>query len=292
LFVATSFGTVAARRRTDVWFEVKIQIDKGPPLDVYAYLNAVGAAFGFALGRRIILRGFEEVTAEKQSRCLIEGERGTTRQSVLSPLFKEIELAFDLEHFIGQAIEFFLTDLGKKVDHHLSLVRDVADNLFSTRQTLACIAVEGLVKLASVNADPGGPGFVPKDRDIVRKWLGEQRDVLSPRFIARLEGFLGALEHRQPAHVLKGWVTAGLLGISERHVKAWSESRNSGTHAAMMGKTPSREELQAQSDRHVLVLHLLNTIALQLMNYNGRCVDFSRPNWPIVQFSAAPRESL
>jgi hypothetical protein len=293
LVAQTRVGPVAARRRTEDWFEVKAIADNaGASSDVWAIVHAAASAFAFAFGRRVVPRGYEDVTLNVQTRFLAAFRRRTTAAGLLAPIGRNIEARAGLEHLIGRAIDYFLTPVGQRVVHHLSLCWDVADNWFSTRQAVVCIGLEGLLRIASPDPGHGDPGFTAADVEAARAWLRGNAGILSPRFAARLGGLLGTLSHRRPVDVLRDWAQRGILGVTSADIEAWNETRNAVAHARMVGPAPSRDELQSQTARFDRLQNLMNRIVLQLMGYDGPYVDYSTPGYQVVAFRTAPADAL
>src|SRR5439155_26381545 len=69
LLTEPSVGKVAARRRTDEWFEIRVHVNhESRDADTYAVLNAIARAFGFVLGHRVFARGHEDSTRSLASK--------------------------------------------------------------------------------------------------------------------------------------------------------------------------------------------------------------------------------
>jgi hypothetical protein len=295
LLARPGIGTVAARKRSDQWFEVKAVIEgEQPQADAATILTAVARAFGFVLGRRVFVRGHQELAEGKETRSLAVAAGGPTRGDLEAPIGGSsgplAAYTGGVENLLGLAIDFFLTERGESVARLLHLCWDSADNTWATRRAVAGIAVEGLLRIA---AGPGGdPGYTPGEMEAVRRWLSENPANLSPRFAARLQGLLGMMGNRRPVDVLRDWQGRGLLGVTAEDVEAWNLTRNPAAHARAVGPADSPAELQAQAARYHRVVNLMNRVVLQLMGYRGRHVDYSAPGWPEVEFPAAPAGSL
>jgi hypothetical protein len=218
--------------------------------------------------------------------------REATNDTLHSLLGRHRAYHAHVEALLGKAIDFFLTEQGECVAHHLYLCWDTADNAWATRFTVASICVEGLVRLAT-QADAGDAGgHTCEDVAAARQWLVANEATLSPRFVARIRGFLGTLNHQRPVDILRRWQRQGLLGVTAEEVAAWQELRNPGAHAGLVGPAADRDELQADATRFARVINLMNRVVLQLMGYRGLYVDYAQPGWPEVEFHAAPPGAL
>lgn len=289
LQASTSFGLVAARRRSDQWFEVQIVIEQVPPReDSIEILWAVARAFGFVLGRRLVIRGLENLVPERETRHLFGVEREPTRKSLPPPLGSGTAYRDHVEALLGRAIDFFITERGEQVARHLYLCWDTADNAFPTQLAVVGICVEALLRIASQNSKGTDSGYTDNDRAALEAWLGKTKDSLSERFVARLQGFIAALHHRRPVDILWEWQRNARLGVSAEDIDAWEKTRHPAAHGGLGGRIPERSELQLQLNRLYRVFNLMNRIVLELVGYRGQYVDYSKAGWPEADFPPAP----
>jgi len=80
-------GRIAARRRTDTWFEVKVIPRDNEPLgDAFTIRSAIARAFSFILGRRCAIRGHEEIDENAEIRRIDAGGEETTENSLPIPI--------------------------------------------------------------------------------------------------------------------------------------------------------------------------------------------------------------
>ncbi|HLJ92756.1 MAG TPA: hypothetical protein VKU02_06120 [Gemmataceae bacterium] len=292
LLTKTTLGPLAARARSDQWFEVRL-MHEGTQLSVGTaeILTAVSRAFGFVLGHRVFVLGYEGIFQDHQTRCLEVPNQEPTRNSLLAPLGTGCAYLGGVECVLGRAIDFFLTDQGERVAQHLYLCWDTADNALPTRLAVASICVEGLLRIASQSPNRGDPGYTQADRGAFERWLERNPDGLTARFIARLRGFFGMLGQKRPVDVLRDWQTRGLLSVTEEDIEAWENTRNPSAHAELIGPAADRTALQTRVSRFYRVMNLMNRIVLQLMGYRGVYVDYSQ-RWREIEFPAAPDGTL
>lgn len=285
----TSFGLVAARQRSDQWFEVQIAIDRTPPRgEGLEILWAVARAFGFILGRRLVIRGFEDLLPDLETRNLAFFDREPTKNSLPLPLGSGSAYRDHVEVLLGRAIDFFMTERGEQVARHLYLCWDTADDAFPTRLAVAGICVEALLRMAAEGSEDSDRGYTERDKAAIEEWLTANNASLSKRFVKRLRGFIGALDHRRPVDILWEWQRSGRLGVTAEDIYAWEKTRNPAAHGSLAGRAPERTELQLQLSRLYRVFNLMNRIVLELIGFEGQYVDYSKPNWPEGDFPPAP----
>jgi len=285
LEATTSAGRVVVRKRTDDWCEVVVYLSEAAVTrNAFDVLNAVGRAFSFVLGRRVHLRGYEDFTPETDIRYLYAAEIRPTRNGLYQPLGRSDVFRTSIEPLLGLAINFFLTERGTQVARHMHLCWDTADNDIQTQMSTASIVAEGLLLLATSRAQPPDPGFTPQDREAASRWLRENEQTLSPRFVARVRGLLGTLNHRRPIDVLQDWRQRSVLCVTQDDVEAWRELRNSTAHARLVEPGGNRQQFQTRLDYLRRVLNLLNRVVLMMMGYNGQYTDYSSPGWPDCAF--------
>jgi hypothetical protein len=296
LLAEAGFGSVGARQRSGQWFEVKVVIDR-PPLvtDASELQTAITRAFSFAFGRLLVSRGHVDPAPASETRQLLAHHRQPTRNHIPEPLGSSMSrpaYRANIERLLGTAIDFFLTDLGSRVAPHLVLCWDTADSDYRTRLAVVSICLEGLVHLASPDPRNHDPGHTPADREALHEWLMARQGPLSQRFYERVRGFLGTLDHRRPADILRSWERRGVLGITRADVEAWQETRNAAAHGTLIHWPTDRDELQSRVTRLNRVYNVINRVVLQLMCYRGRYIDYSGPGWPEADFPAAPPDEL
>jgi|ERR1051326_8025620 hypothetical protein len=293
LLTPSRIGEVAARKLSDDWFEARVTLDQSlSERDTFDVITAIARAFGFVLGKRILFRGYQEEVGDDESRYLVTINQETTRSRLAPPLGDQLEFMGSVEHLLGPAIDFFLTDLGRRVGHHLEMCWDTVDNTMATFLTVVSISLEGLVRLASGGSGPIDPGYAESDREAINAWLTAQAANLSPRFVQRMRGFLGALHHRRPVDVLHDWQRRGFLAVSSDDIESWEVIRHRAAHARLIQGRVPRDELQNRIDRLHRVTNLINRIVLHLIGYRGVYLDYSQPNWPPAEFPPAAATSV
>jgi hypothetical protein len=293
LMSTLSFGRLAARRQSELWFELKIAIETEPPAaDAIEIVIAAARAFSFLLGRRLSFRGYEDVTADYEARYLAARNRPVTLNELPQPLGQDNAYHEGIEGLLAQATEFFLTEDGRRVAGYLHLCWDTADNDITTRMAIASISLEGLLRMVSPDRRRDDESYTQADVGLVREWLNTSECRLSPRFIKRLEGFLDGLRHRRPVDILHGWQARGVLAVTRADLEAWENGRNPAAHGVLAWPAVDHEKRQALFSRFYRVLNLLNRVILQLMGFRGRYRDYAQPSWPEVDFPAALPEEL
>jgi hypothetical protein len=288
LLSTTQFGQVAARQRSEQWFEVRISIEGAQrSLDSLDILSAIRDAFSFLLGRRLLMRGFEHILPDREVRYLTASEGELTRSSLLMPLGSGSPYLDHVEALLGQAIDFFITAHGRTMAQHLALCWDTADNHLPTRLAVASICVEALLRLASQGGAGDDRGYTDADQAAITAWIAAQQSCLSPRFAARVRGFVAALNHKRPVDILWDWQRRGFLAVTADDIEAWESIRHPATHGGLAAGAPSQNQLQTRLNAFHRVLNLINRVALQLMGYEGVYVDYAQPGWPETHFPPA-----
>ncbi len=284
LVTAAKVGQIAARQRSDEWFEVRVLPQEGSPTcDPFAVRTAVARAFGFVLGRRCAVRGHEEINENKLTRRLDACERKTTKNTLLQPLGFQVEFLQNVERLLGQAIDFFLTDLGRQVANYLSLCWDTADNAHQTQLAISTICVEGLLRLAAETLGPAQPEVAQSDIVAFQDWLKTKPAEFTPEFLNRLGGLTGMFKSLSANEILRDWTNRGVLGVTKDDAKAWGETRHPAAHGRL-SVAQSQDEVQVRVTRHARVQNLLNRIVLQLIGYSGVYMDYSQPGFPPATF--------
>jgi hypothetical protein len=286
---------LAAFRRSGPWFEVQgvFRDEGGPPAE--DFLGAVRAAFSFALGRLVFLRGYE-VSGGGETRRVLWHPAGLPHHTpIVPPLGQELAFRANVEPFLQRAVPFFLTDLGAAVAQHLGLVWETSNNALQTRLAVASICSEGLIRRAAQAAGAAGAP-TENERASLDAWLtantAPNGATLSTQFVNRVRGSVTAMNNRRPQDILNDWRAGGLLGVTNEDVQAWRELRNPVAHGGMIEMEGDHPELQAVLNRLTRVLNLMNRITLQMIGYEGPYTDYSLAGWPTVAFPAAPPGSL
>jgi hypothetical protein len=250
-------GRVLARHRSDDWFEVQVLPNEGDPVrETNAISTSIARAFGFVLGRRCVIRGYEEVDETRVTRRLDIRYAKTTRNTLLQPLGSQLQLTDYVEPLLGLAIDFFLTELGERIAPYLDLCWDTADNVFETRLLISSVCVEGLLRLAAETINHNQP----------------QADRAT-----------GIANNPSANTIFRDWVACGVLGVTKDDWDAWRDTRNPLAHGRIP-VTLDQLELQTLISRHIRLQNLMNKIILQFMDYNGQYIDYSQPDWPPAEF--------
>ena len=284
LTTTCSIGRVSARQRSDDWFEVRVEPNEGAPMrEADAVCTAVARAFGFVLGRRCVIRGYEEINENRETRRLSTLYPNTTKNTLLQPLGWQLEFTQNVERLLGLAINFFLTDVGERVAAYLNLCWDTADNSHLTQLTMSSICVEGLLRVAAETIGPTQPQVDPTDLRTFQAWINSQPAGISQQFLNRLNGLTGMFDSLSANEMFRDWISRGVLGTTRDDLDAWRETRNPSAHGRLTA-AGSRKERQARIFRHVRVQNLLNKIVLQLMGYAGTYIDYAQPGHPSAEF--------
>jgi hypothetical protein len=291
LATVTRVGRVAARKCSEEWFEVRVLPEEGKPMsDPFLVCTAIARAFGFVLGRRCVIRGHEEINENKRTRRLNAQNSKTTRNTLLNPLGWHLEFLQNVERFLGQAIDFFVTDLGQQVATYLYVCWDTADNAHQTQLAINSICVEGLLRLATSTLGPTQSELAQSDIAAFEEWLKSKPASFTPQFLNRLGGLTSMFKSLSANEILRDWVNRGVLGVTKEDAKAWSETRNPSAHG-QLSRFESQEELQVLITRHARVQNLLNKIVLRLIGYSGIYIDYSQPGFPPATFRGAEAQS-
>lgn len=292
LLVECSIGRVAARRRSPEWFEARVMFnEKASASDGLEVVNAISRAFGFLLGRRVLVQGHEDDSKGIATKTLRETAKPTSN-TLLEPLGTGMAYSSGAELLLGKLIDFFLTDHGKSVASHLYLCWDTLDNALPTRLAVASICVEGLLGIVSPGRNDQPTDEVLRGAAILKEWLDSNPEGLTQPMNARIRGFIGQLKQKRAIDVLRDWQTREILGVTKDDVDAWKKTRDLSAHAKLITPASDREELQSRMSRLHRIQSLMNRIVLQLAGYRGRYVDYSRDGWPDADFPFCSPESL
>jgi hypothetical protein len=284
LITDCSIGRVAARQRSDEWFEVGVLPHDGEPMcEAVTVCKAVARAFGFVLGRRCVIRGHEEINENKETRRLDTHYTKVTRKTLLQPLGWQGEFLQNVERLLGLAIDFFLTERGERVAEYLFLCWDTADNSHQTQLAMSSICFEGLLRVAAEMLGPTQPQVDSADLTAFQTWLRTAPAGFSPQFLKRLGGLPGTFKNLSANDIFRDWVSRGILGVTRDDSKAWSDTRHPSAHGRLAA-AGNRDELQTRVTRHARVQNLLNKILLQLMGYTGVYIDYAQPGYPPAEF--------
>jgi len=289
LYSRGEFGEVAARRRSDEWFEVVVLPADDKALgEAHVIITAVARAFGFILGRRSAIRGHEEINGGKTTRVLDTRQRVSTTNTILPPLGWQSTYMGNVEPLLGPTIDFFLTELGEKVASYLYVCWDAADNAHATQLAISSICVEGLLKLAAKMMGPAEPDDCDADLAALGAWIATKPAGFSPQFLARLVGMRPTFSSLSPKDIFRDWIRRGVLGVTVDDMKAWSETRNPSAHGKLSTTVDSQPKLQDRVTRHARVQSVLNRIILKLIGYTGEYIDYSRPGHFPAVFPSEP----
>lgn len=286
LTTTCSFGRVSARKRSDDWFEVLVKPDAGDQLrDAPALCVAVWQAFSFVLGRKCAVRGYEENNATATIRRLDTHFRESSTNTLLQPLGFGSKFLINVERLLGLAIDFFLTDIGRRVAPFLQICWDAADNSYETQLVVCSICIEGLLRLAAKTLGPNRSQIDPTDLDAFRAWLRSPPPQFSRHFLRRLEGYVGMVSKLSANEIFRDWIDRGVLGVTRDDLKAWRDTRHPSAHGDITA-AENLDELQSRVFRHARIQNLLNKIVLQLMGYTGDYIDYAQDGHPAAKFPA------
>ena len=292
LVAECGIGRVAARRRSDEWFEVRVLPRDGEPMcEAFTVCTAVARAFGFVLGRRCVIRGHEEINENKETRRLDTRYPETTRNTLLQPVGTQIEFLQNVERLLGLAVDFFMTELGERVVPYLYLCWDTADNSHLTQLAMSSICVEGLLRVASETLGPTQPQVNPADLSAFQAWLSTTPAGFSEQFLNRLSGLTAMFRNLSVNEIFRDWVSRGILGTTKEDSQAWSETRNPFAHG-QLSVAESQGELQTRVFRQTRIQNTLNRIFLQLMGYAGVYIDYAQPGFRPAKFPCVARQEV
>lgn len=287
LQVEGAFGKLAARSADADWFEVKITPAAVLDLEgVRKLLTAVREAFALLQGRDCLMRGFSFANDGVQTDCITLPKAWSTTSSIWGPI--DHTLTAFVEPMLSKAIDAFLTPKGAKVAQFLRMIRDIADNSWSTRIANTTIAVEGLLKLLDgthrlPDEDPIGDGSIQHLKSI----MTQNEQQLGPTLMARVAAFLNGLGNQRPVDILYKWKRDRLLGINDDEIKAWKHLRNNAAHANI-SSIDDAESFGKQLREYGLVLTLSYKLALQMMGYSGKFINRGIEGWADEVFPLVP----
>ncbi len=289
LYSYTNFGQIAARQRSIAWFEVQVFSDDGKPMgDPDKICTAVARAFGFILGRRSAIRGYELINEGKTTRRFDIRHSKSTKNTLLPPLGWQMTYLSNIERLLGPTIDFFLTELGERVAAFLYVCWDAADNAHQTQLAISCICVEGLLQVAAETMGPTKPDNCSADFAALEKWVEGQPSGFSTPFLMRLIGLKSMFSSLGAKDIFRDWIAREILAVTREDMDAWSSTRNPSAHGKLTTTAESQPKLQVQANRHARVQSILNRIILKMIGYTGEYVDYSRHGYPPAMFPSEP----
>ena len=289
LLATTHFGQVAARHRSEQWFEFRVSVDPGKNIDGREVILAVRDAFSFILGRRLLVAGFEDSLQDREERHLIAAHGVPTGNKLLEPLGSDTAYLENVETLLGHAVDFFGTDLGARAAQDLSLCWDLADNSLRAQHAVASICLEALLQLVPEGPREQDREILENDRHKLLGWLDRNPDELSPRFVTRLRGWADVVYERRPLDVLLDCKKRGLFPVDDADVHAWKKVRNPTLHGGRGAMSTGDEQIQDNLDYLFRLQNLLNRVILHLMGYSGRYKDYGQPGWPETDIPGSSR---
>jgi hypothetical protein len=289
LLATTRFGQVAARHRSEQWFEFRVSVDPGMNIDGQEIILAVRDAFSFILGRRLLVAGFEDSLHDREERHLIAAHRAATGNKLLEPLGSDTAYLENVEKLLEHAVDFFGTDPGARAAQDLSLCWDLADNSLRAQHAVASICLEALLQLVPEGSREQDREILENDRGKLLGYLDRNPNELSPRFVTRLRGWADGVYDRRPVDVLLDCKKLGLFPVDDADVRAWKKVRNPTLHGGRGAMSTGDEQIQDNLDCLFRLQNLLNRVILHLMDYSGRYKDYGQPGWPERDFPGSNR---
>lgn len=290
LYSRGKFGEIATRQRSGDWFEVLVLPANGPEWgEAHVIIASVARAFGFILGRRSAIRGYEEINGEKTTRVLDTRQLSSTKNTLLSPLGWQLTYLDNVELLLGPTIDFFLTEVGEQVASFLYVCWDVADSAHATKLAISSICVEGLLKLASKTMGPAKPESCDADFAALENWIVGKPEGFTEQFLKRLSGLKGMFTNLSPKDIFRDWIARGVLCVTKEDMDAWNDLRNTSVHGNLSTTMDSKPKLQESVSRNARVQSVLNRIILKLIGYEGEYIDYSKPGYSPAAFPSEPR---
>ncbi len=282
----TGLGKVIARSHHTGHMHVMIRFSGVTSEDrVAAHIDVVQQSMSFLLGRDSILRGYESICSggKKYVRLIQSPAWRTTDNNVPPPLDSRFDTRDLIEALLACTIELFRSDKGQPVSNLLRLCRDSADNSFESRIAIACICLEGLLKIVFEPASMSDTGITPDEIDRVHEWLKANPPSIGDKLKERMKGLLSNINSRRPIDILHHLRTTGTLGVENEDIQAWKDLRNTAAHARLsVPENNIRKQLMI--DQHHRVQTLINKVALHAMQYKGRYIDYGTRGWPCRAF--------
>lgn len=293
MLAETSLGTIAARHRSDEWFEVCVTIAEAAPVkEPHRIMRAIGDAFGFIMGRHCSIRGYEHQKGHTTTCYVRNSQSRSSGNTLLQPLGTNQAYCTDVESLLGKAIDYFSMDDGEKVARHLRLCWDTVGNAWPTRLVVASTCLEGLLGMVGGKTAIAASAIAADDLQAMKTLLSTNPLGFSERMLKRLEGFSRNPGKPRPIDILEDWKARNVLGVTQADITAWKEIRNPAAHGGLIEPAASSEALQDQITRFYRVVNLMNRIILQLVGYGGPYVDYAQRWFPECEFPAALPGSL
>jgi hypothetical protein len=293
LLAPTVFGPVAARQRSEQWFEVRLSETQEIRSDARDVIFAVLDALSFVLGRRLRLLGYEDVRPNEEERHLFAAPDVPPGRALLAPLGGDSTYLDNVEACLGRAVDFFSTDLGGKVAQDLMLCWDTAANTVRTQHALVGVCLESLLRLAPMGPRELDTEPAEDDRRRLLTWLDSNSEALGQRFVTRLRGWATSVDSRTPVDILHDLRERGLVPVEEDDIRAWKQIRNPTLHGGRDALAMDNDQVQANLDNLFRVLNLVNRVVLHLIGYRGAYKNYGSPGWPEAQFpGGAPRSTV
>jgi len=270
-----NIGRVSARRRTNEWFEVQLEISKSHSEDnIFKLRMAILMAFSFMCGRLYNIRGHEHISEFTRSRWLHRSITSSKISNMHKPIGIYVDYMKNAERLLGLAVNFFLTPIGEKVADFLCLCWDTVDNSFNTKLAVTSICLEGLLRVAAEHMGTSHTAQRTSEHEQFEIWLKSNPNGHSERFLKRLKGCVGDFKRLGANDILHDWVNRKVVGVTKEDIEAWKKIRNASAHG-YVDRSDNRCKLQNQLYQHDRVENLINKIVLQLMGYTGDFIDYA-----------------
>lgn len=284
LRAAVVFGEMAARQRSDQWFEVIATMNRLPEAEGEAVLVAIRNAFSFMLGRRVSVLGYQEQLPDRVDCHIIATDQTSTKGHLLEPIGSGAAYYEHAESLVGRAVDFFLTDQGGKVAQDLALSWELVDCSLRAQHIVVCICLEALLGMMPNGTTDPERDRLESDRRKLLDWCQGNPDSLSPQFVNRIQGWAGQIHKRRAGDVLHGCRKLGPVRVHKADIDAWDRIRNSSVHGGRNALSMDGADVQANLDDLFRLVNLVNRFTLHLMGYKGRYKNYGQPHWPETDF--------
>lgn len=234
----------------------------------------------FVLGRELPLLVVETMTRNTNQRCFRSAASGNGK--VMPPLaFTLVDEGGCIWRMFRDYFRFVHSNADRgyhPVSRHIANVIEASAASFDAKVLALGVAVEGLVSECFPELAPVNSGLL-SDLNVVQKAF----DALAVKDECRkrVNGAIGAMRSTRGSDLIRAFLRNWELpdGLFE----AWRKLRNRTAH----GTNLDIKEIEIALQQKHEVLVLMYSIVFAAIGYDGLRSDYSRPGWPMIEWSSA-----
>jgi hypothetical protein len=199
-------------------------------LSLYRWSNAFLTSLSFLYGQRIEWIGFQAYTNKM---LYLLRNVVAPRVAEFPPIGSRLDPSkgSERESLLTCATEFFCMAKSRRVEMFLSLYWGSLTGFLPAQALLMASVLEGLlrsIKEHEPTASAAGSADLDREISVVEKCLIEQNEMLSERFIKRVNGMLNSFRKQRGKDILMDIQGGKYFSIAEAEVEAWNKIRGRG----------------------------------------------------------------